>query len=211
MDSRNTLTLRRGQVLCFVKPETPDKSLQALNDSLHAPLLGRLGTAGLTEHCRVRFSGGILCLSETSALAASWGDPSREVFPGDDVRRFGKEWQEISPGIFQRLLQWENRTGNAPPDRLFPAACVRLSHRPCELREKEALSLPLALRGEWRRWGEASCRRSGAAAARGPPRGTARRLGRAGALPAAGDRDGRRPKGPRLNQTRKTTPIEKKN
>lgn len=48
------------------------KTLKALNAYLQVPLPQRLGTAGLpVRRCRIRPSGLILCLSGTSALAAS--------------------------------------------------------------------------------------------------------------------------------------------
>lgn len=69
----------------------------------------------------------------------------------------------------------------------------------------------MALRGEWGRWGEGSCRRSGEERSGGERLlpsallgGTLRRLGRY-RLP---ETDRRRLKGVRLNQNRKIAPIK---
>lgn len=59
----------------------------------------------------------VLLLDECSCCQIARPQPSE--FAGNGVCRFGKERQETSPGISQRLLQWEKRTGNAPPISFF--------------------------------------------------------------------------------------------
>lgn len=53
----------------------------------------------------------------------------------------------MPPGI--SITSVGKKDGKCSPDRLFPAAWIQLSHRPCELWERAVLSLPLALRSEW--------------------------------------------------------------
>lgn len=135
------------------------------------------------------------------------GRPQPSCFPGDSVCRFGKEWQ-ISPGIFQRLLQWENRTGNAPPVGSFLQRAFSYRVVPVSSGKKRPSPCPWPCGvSEALGRGQLPPERSGAErtgccpppSSRAPPAG----WGGPGRYP-------RRLEGARLNKTRKITSIQKK-